>query len=317
MSQYKVVANMEWTSKCNARCVMCPQHLIHKPRLMQQQTFDRVLERINPNDVYRSVIAGYGEPTTHPLFDQFIAAVGDHPVRFDLVSNGQELDEQRLRHIDGKVELMLISFSSIDPGIYAKVHVKLDHDRVKRNIQLAQKILKKTAFGISLTPLPECLDSLPQTIDWLKQQGVQILTMSPTLYNRSGTLTGHKTSTRRLRQLIDEYDLHSQELDFIPSFRDSLSQRWHNRFKCTPRNSDLFITAGGEYLYCYNDISHRHGIGHVDQLSIRDALARREQSRPIAALCNSCNMLDRYQPVELFQVAGKVLGNRVAGLMGA
>jgi MoaA/NifB/PqqE/SkfB family radical SAM enzyme len=315
MSHYKVVANMEWTSKCNARCVMCPQQLIHKPQLMQHDTFHKVLARINPNDVYRAVIAGYGEPTTHPLFERFIDDVGDHPVRFDLVSNGQELDERRLRHIDGKVDLMLISFSSIDPEVYSKVHVKLDHERVKRNIQLAQKIFRKTAFGISLTPLPECLDTLPQTIDWLKQQGVQVLTLSPTLYNRGGTLDDHETSTRRLRQLIDDYDLHSQELDFIPSFRDSLAQRWSNRFKCTPRNSDIFITASGEYLYCYNDISHRHTLGDVDQLSIRDALAKREQSRPIEALCNDCNMLGRYRPLELLQVAGKVLGNRVAGMV--
>jgi hypothetical protein len=30
-----------------------------------------------------------------------------------------------------------------------------------------------------------------------------------------------------------------------------------------PRNVDLFIAANGDYLYCYNDVSHHHPIGNV------------------------------------------------------
>ena len=63
---YKVAVNFEWTSKCNARCIMCPQDMIEHPQLMMADTFYKALERINTDDVFRTVIAGYGEPTTHP-----------------------------------------------------------------------------------------------------------------------------------------------------------------------------------------------------------------------------------------------------------
>jgi len=311
MSNYKVAANMEWTSKCNARCVMCPQNLIQKPQLMKPHTFAKTLERLSPDDLFRVVVAGYGEPTTHPHFMGFMSAIGEHPVGFGMVSNGQELDEQRLRYMDGKIGLLVISFSSIAPSVYNRVHVNLDHERVKNNICLAQKVFKKTRLAISLTPLEECLETLPETIKWLQEQGVKTLTMSPTLYNRAGNMNDHEQSTLRLREIIAKYQLHSQEMDFIPSLHDTFQQLWRNKFKCMPRNSDVFITSSGNYLYCYNDISHTHTIGHVDDLSVRKVLALREKMAPIDGLCDGCNMRDRYKPQEIIQVAGKYMADKI------
>jgi len=308
---YRIAINLEWTSKCNARCVMCPQEMIERPQLMTADTFYKALARINTDDVFRTVIAGYGEPTTHPRFMEFISGIGDHPGRFDMVSNGQLLDEKKLRHLDGKINLLVISFSSISADVYQGVHVNLDHEKVKANITLASRVLKETSLAISLTPLVECIDTLPDTIRWLHQQGVEQLTMSPTLYNRAGTMEQHKHATERLRKIIRTYQLHSQELDFVSSFKDFALQFWRNRFKCIPRNSDLFITAGGDYLYCYNDISHKQTFGHIDQLSIRKALIKREQTRDISEICENCNMRDRYKMGEVSTVAAHYLLGKV------
>ena len=304
---YKVAVNFEWTSKCNARCIMCPQDMIEHPQLMTADTFYKALARINTDDVFRTVIAGYGEPTTHPRFMEFVSAIGDHPGRFDMVSNGQLLDEKKLRHLDGKINLLVISFSSINADVYRSVHVKLDHEKVKANICLARRILKKTSLAISLTPLVECIETLPETIRWLHKQGIEQLTMSPTLYNRAGTMGQHKHATERLREIIREYHLHSQELDFVPSVKDFVLQFWHNRFRCIPRNSDLFITARGDYLYCYNDISHKQTFGHIDQLSIRKALNKRENMKAIPEICKNCNMRNRYKLGEVTSVAAHYL----------
>jgi len=302
-SAYKVAINLEWTSKCNARCIMCPQELIEHPQLMTADTFYKALARINTDDVFRTVIAGYGEPTTHPRFMEFVSAVGDHPGRFDMVSNGQLLDEKKLRHLDGKINLLVISFSSINADVYRSVHVNLDPEKVKANIILAKRVLKKTSLAISLTPLAECIETLPETIRWFHKQGIAQLTMSPTLYNRAGSMEQHKHATKRLREIIRKYHLHSQELDFIPSVKDFLLQFWHNRFRCIPRNSDLFITASGDYLYCYNDISHKQTFGHIDQLSIRKALDMRQKMKAVPEICGSCNMRNRYKIREVTSVA--------------
>ncbi|MBI5437241.1 MAG: radical SAM protein [Nitrosomonadales bacterium] len=314
MSTYRIAVNVEWTSKCNALCPMCPRDLIENPMLMKEQTWRQVLERLSPQDVFRAVIAGYGEPTTHTKFLEFVDDMRGHPLRFDMVSNGHQLDAERIRHLDGAIGLLIISFSSIDPGVYKRVHVNLDQARVMDNIRTAQKLFKHTQLAISLTPMPECLPSLPDTIAWLRAQGVEILTMSPTLYNRGGTLQAHELATGKLRQMIRQYRLHSQELDFIPSVRDVFQQWRSNRFKCVPRNVDVFISASGDYLYCYNDVSHKHPIGNVADLGIREVLAKREGMALIPELCNSCNMLNRYGAKELVKTGISYARTKLKGV---
>jgi len=285
---------------------MCPQELIQKPQLMTREIFDKTLKRISPHRIFRTVIAGYGEPTTHPDFMYFVSQIRQHPGRFDMVTNGQQLNKERLKHLDGSIELMVISFSSIQTSVYNHVHAKLDHEKVKENIILAKKIFKKTKLGISLTPMVECLDSLPETIAWLKAQEIELLTMSPTLYNR-GSDTQYQFETQKLRQIIKDHSLHSQELDFIPSIKDITKQYINNKFKCVARNSDLFISATGDYLYCYNNISHQHTIGHVKSQSVDEALSIREKMTILPALCNECNMKERYQLSESIKVAGNYI----------
>jgi len=299
MSNYRIAVNVEWTSKCNALCPMCPRGLIEYPQLMTEPTWRKTLKRLTAQDVFRAVIAGYGEPTTHTKFFEFVDDMRGHPIRFDMVSNGHQLDTERIRHLDGAIDLLLISFSSIDPEVYNRVHVNLDQARVMENIKAAQKLFKHTKLAISLTPMPECLPSLPDTIAWLRAQGVETLTMSPTLYNRGGSLQEHELATGKLRQLIQQHHLRSQEFDFIPGVWDVLQQWRSNSFKCVPRNIDVFIAASGDYLYCYNDVKHEHPIGHVANLSIREVLAKREGMALIPELCNGCNMLGRYDAKEL------------------
>jgi hypothetical protein len=127
--------------------------------------------------------------------------------------------------------------------------------------------------------------------------------MSPTLYNRGGSMRDQQVASNKLRRVIKKNALHSQELDFVPSLRDIARQCLQNNFRCIPRNSDLFITSSGEYLYCYNDITHKHTIGNIDQLSVREALTSRERMGPIAELCDGCNMRNRYRAGEVAKVA--------------
>ncbi len=302
MNPYQIAINMEWTSKCNARCIMCPQSKIQNPMLMKQQVFKQALERIEEANIFRVVIAGYGEPTTHPLFKQYVEEIAKSPTQFDMVTNGQLLDEQKIKQLDGAVDSLIISFSSIEQKVYEHVHVNLDHQQVKDNILLAKKLFKKTNIGISLTPMTECIDTLEETIAWFKKHEIYNLSMSPTLYNRGGNMQDHLVATQRLRTIINKHKLHSQEFDFVPGLKDISHQMLRNKFKCIPRNVDLFITSNGDYLYCYNDISHQHTIGNVDEESIGTILQKRERMGPIDELCDSCNMRKRYKTKEISKV---------------
>lgn len=313
---YRTTLNVEWTSKCNALCPMCPRDRIRHPRLMDAETWQQTLDRILPDEVMRVVVAGYGEPTTHPRFFEMVDDVRRHPVRFDMASNGQLLTTEKLRHLDGAFGLLLVSFSSIDPQVYRRVHANLDQATVMANIRAARRVLKQTALAVSLTPMPECLPSLPATIAWLRAEGIELLTMSPTLYNRGGSQQQHQLDSAQLRRLIRAHRLQSQEMPFIPSAKEVYRQWRSNAFKCIPRNIDLFISSDGDYLYCYNDIGHQYPIGHVASKSVHDALRRRHGMGEIGDLCGGCNLRERYGAAELLKVGASFAALKVHRALG-
>jgi len=313
MSNYRLTANIEWTSKCNAKCAMCPRHVIEKPKLMTPDTYTQMMRRLKPQDLCRVIIAGYGEPTTHPRFMDYIDGCRAHPVQFDMVSNGERLDLEKLRHLDGALGMVMVSFSSINPEIYKAVHTNLDQQRVMANILLAKQELKQTRLSISLTPMPECLDSLPETIEWFHDHGITDLRMSPNFYNRAG-LQEEREQTRILREIIKKYHLNALDLDFVPGAWNVIKQLRNNKFRCVPRNTSMFISSEGEYLYCYNDMAHSQSLGNVNQMSLRQAIEMREQTAASDALCNQCNMRGRYQGAELVQVAANYFKNRLIAM---
>lgn len=312
-SSYRVVANWEWTSKCNAKCAMCPRHMIDNPTISSEEVFEQTLARLDSADVFRCVIAGYGEPTTHPKFDPFIDRLRGHPVTFDMATNGSRLTDERLRAIDGTLRTLMISFSSIHPDVYQSVHTNLDQQAVMAGIVSAGRLLKKTRLVINLSPTRECLDTLDDTVGWLRGNGISDLHMSPTYYDRAGAqATAGQPDHLRLRSEIRRHGLGSQETAFIPGAMDIFRQWRSNRFKCVPRNTNVLISASGHYTYCFNDIRESYPIGHVSGMSLRDALVRREQLAEQGEICRQCNLRDRYRPKELARVAVTYAKSRLA-----
>ncbi len=303
-SSYRIAVNVEWTSKCNARCAMCPRTMISEPKLMALSTFEQVLSRLTAEDAFRVIIAGYGEPTTHPKFDEFVEAMRGHRLQFDMATNGSLLDKDRLERMDGIFTKLMISFSSTDPEVYQAVHTNLDQREVMDNILLAHRTLKKTKLIVNLSPTPECLATLDDTIRWFHENGIRDLHMSPTYYDRAGAMnTRGMPSEKDLRAKIREHRLTSQEMGFIAGVSDFAGQWRSNRFKCIPRNTNMLINAQGYYTFCFNDIRHSHSIGHVASLSLRQALMVRESKEADAAICNNCNLRGRYRPRELTRIA--------------
>jgi MoaA/NifB/PqqE/SkfB family radical SAM enzyme len=310
---YRVVVNWEWTSKCNARCAMCPRHAIANPTVSREDSFEQTLARLDPRDVFRCVIAGYGEPTTHPLFERYMRRLRGHPVAFDMATNGSRLSEARLGALDGVLRTLMVSFSSIAPDVYQSVHTNLDQQEVMSNILAAARVLKKTRLVINLSPTRECLDTLDATVGWLRSNGVNDLHMSPTYYDRAGAQqTGGQPDTERLRAEIRRHGLGSQETAFIPGAAEIFRQWRSNKVKCLPRNTNMLISATGDYTYCFNDISESRSLGHVRDVSLREAIERRETMEEEGRLCSQCNLRSRYGAREIARVAVSYVKAQIA-----
>ena len=232
-----------------------------------------------------------------------VGALRGHPVTFDLATNGSRLDAARLRALDGVFDRVMISFSSIDPKVYAQTHTRLDQQQVLGNILLAHRLLQKSRLVMYLSPTVECLDTLDGTVAWFRHHGIEQLHMSPAYYDRAGAMQEHNgPAHQRLRAAIRTHRLQSQETAFISGVGDFVRQWRRNSFKCVPRNISLMLAATGNHSCCFNDIRHSRPLGHVATSSVREALERREQRPPEPLLCAACNLNGRYGPRELMRV---------------
>ena len=128
--------------------------------------------------------------------------------------------------------------------------------------------------------------------------------MSPTYYDRAGAQpTEGQPDHERLCSEIRRHRLGSQETAFIPGAGEIVGQWRANRFKCVPRNTNVLVTASGDYGYCFNDIRTTERLGHVSEVSLREALRRREAMEERHDICGQCNLRQRYRPRELARVA--------------
>ncbi len=184
------------------------------------------------------------------------------------------------------------------------MHTNLDQQEVMANILAAARVLRKTRLVINLSPTRECLDTLDDTVGWLRPNGVDDLHMSPTYYDRAGAQqTGGQPDTERLRAEIRRHGLGSQETAFIPGAAEIFRQWRSNKVKCMARNTNMLIAATGDYTYCFNDISESRSLGHVRDPSLREATERREATEEEGSLCSQCNLRGRYGAREIARVA--------------
>lgn len=104
----RAVHQIEITSRCNLRCAYCPSYRLPRPKVdMTRETFNKALawaaklERIYHHGELN--LAGIGESTLHPSFEEFVwAARRALPdVRLVLATNGLLVDDGLAKRIAG------------------------------------------------------------------------------------------------------------------------------------------------------------------------------------------------------------------------
>jgi MoaA/NifB/PqqE/SkfB family radical SAM enzyme len=136
---------IEFTNYCNLECPYCTSPLgIRKRGMMDQLTFDIVLDQIREFRVPRVRVVGNGEATLHPLFCEMIRALA-HSCRYlNLVTNAQRLDERMARAIlQAPVRLLEISADSDSKHQYERSRVRGNFDTLITNLEMLRKLKKE------------------------------------------------------------------------------------------------------------------------------------------------------------------------------
>lgn len=295
--RYRVALNVELTNLCNARCAMCPREAIPRLGVMPLPILARLLDHVEAarGRVHFLSLCGFGEAVISPNFHDALALLRQRKPRLGakltLVTNGRGLNETRLNALDGVIDELKISFSSLDPGVYARLHCGLDFQETLARITLACRTLRQTSLTMHLTPSPLILPGLARTVRHWRAQGIGRFVLLPIAFNRAGRLDAPDLHAQWRWLWLQRWRLGITGLDrvMVQSLAHALALRRANAFGCFGRNCTLAVNHRGQYLYCFNDIASSHPIGEVESLSIDEVLARRDAMGPSDALCRGCN----------------------------
>ena len=119
---------LEITSRCNLDCRMCIRRSWETPdSTMSPATFEALMAQLERIPSLQTInFGGFGEPTIHPHFFEFLARVKAAGLCAEVVTNGVRLDgpaSERL--IDLEVDRLIVSVDGTDGG--GVFHASADH----------------------------------------------------------------------------------------------------------------------------------------------------------------------------------------------
>lgn len=125
---------LEMSNVCNLKCVMCPTfsalapHRLSSIRSTERGFLDTAGMTAPLADVLKRTMLvhchGYGEPTIHPDFKQFISYVSSFDVMIDFFTNGMNLTEEVAEFlVDRGIYRITVSFSGTSKEEYENVYL--------------------------------------------------------------------------------------------------------------------------------------------------------------------------------------------------
>lgn len=122
---------LEITTDCNLNCGMCVRHSWEEPGgSMDTRTFANLLAQIREMPSIRTVnFSGFGEPTEHPRFFDFLEQVKRAGLAAEVITNGINLDEPAARRmVDLRLDKLIVSLDEPRPSDNRFFHEVEYHD---------------------------------------------------------------------------------------------------------------------------------------------------------------------------------------------
>ena len=150
IEDYPPCVQIEPTSICNFRCVMCYQtdrsFSDKKNNFMGFMNFDlykKIIDELEGN-VEAITLASRGEPTLNKKFIEFIKYCKDKFVAFKINTNLSTMTEDMAKAIfENDVQTLVISADAADKVNYEKIRVKGVFEKTLKNLELLNKVKKQ------------------------------------------------------------------------------------------------------------------------------------------------------------------------------
>lgn len=141
---------IEPTSICNLRCVMCYQidktFSSKSKGFMGYMKFDllkKIIDEIE-GKIEAVTFASRGEPTLHPELDKFLKYCEGKFLALKLNTNATLLDEKKINELlSSDLQQLVLSIDEKNKENYEKIRVNAKFEKIMKNLEMLRKIRKK------------------------------------------------------------------------------------------------------------------------------------------------------------------------------
>jgi radical SAM protein with 4Fe4S-binding SPASM domain len=287
LADFPSMLDIEPTSSCNFRCLMCPtgnRSLERKAEFMKWEVFEKIADQCAEHGAAIRFI-GWGEPTLHPMLLDMLRYAGDRGILTHLNTNGSKITPDLARKlVESGLSSIKFSFQGASRETYAEMRrtdffdgmveaiIHMREARGQRNLPYiaasttitSENPAAVAAFRRRLAPVVDHLTIGHTIFDFMNLRAVRL--------NRE-----ERRALDRLRGLETAARVHPNP---CPEVFDKLS-----------------INASGDVVVCCNDYNGTVALGNVRDTPLRkiwrhekiEAYRRRlSRNNYKAPLCESC-----------------------------
>lgn len=229
--QWPIEIFLEISNICDLKCAMCPtfsslnperfSNLKHRDRGVMDieqgtKPLKSLLERASVVHAH-----GYGEPTIHPDFKEFITYLSEFEVLIDFFTNGMHLSQEVCDLlVDKSIFRITVSFSGATAEEYSNVYIGGNFDKVLSGIQRLSDTKKEKGseyprIDVNSIGFKHHVEKFPQFVRMMGEHGVNGIHLKPlSTYDLIPELHQHKAQPgAEARQILEEAQTIAKEYD--------------------------------------------------------------------------------------------------------
>lgn len=249
---------LEMTSACNIRCKMCGRNAAEFTPTIFKKNWLEIFEPI-ADKVEEVTLLGWGEPTLHPEFSEFLAWAHDRGLRIYFCTNGIKLKELADDIFKYKVDLINVSLDGADAETNNSIRCGADFDEIIDSVKYLVKRrdeagLKYPYISFVITLMNSNYKSLPDYVRLAKEVGIEeIKGVYLTVFDDNMVDESLIGKTEELRKIYEETQALGEELNIavkLPDLEgeDSGGDKPHKN--CYVGWCDFFLGSDGYVRSC-------------------------------------------------------------------
>ena len=250
---------LELTTACNYSCIHCFRFAARdfKVTFMDKELYHRIVKEAMDIGVGRIVYTGWGEPTVHPRFMEFLEVAKKLGFEVVVNTNGSRLEELAVSFVRLGVDEVYVSIDAFDIKLYSSIRRFGDLSTVTRGLLTLRKVkteissLKPTVKAI-LTVTKVNVGEISRVLDYAVDTGISEVVISGYIPYIGGDLgldcLGDEDCRMKFREELSKLSLRILESG-IKVTKPLLEPTW-TRSCPFASNKALYIRADGLVTPC-------------------------------------------------------------------